>query len=112
MRIGGNICNIINKKIKLSFWRRRFDVVEKRYRKEVLRRYKGRTVCPTDELYSTAFKLAAKEADIVSRIVLPAMVEKLGWCHVIWFEMKDILNRRYGIVWQTPAEANPELDVD
>ncbi len=37
---------------------------------------------------------------------------QLGSCHRIWAIQKQILNKKYGIIWYTPTELNPDIKFD
>ena len=37
---------------------------------------------------------------------------QLGSCHRIWAIQKQILNKKYGIIWYTPTELNPDVKFD
>jgi hypothetical protein len=41
-----------------------------------------------------------------------AFAGRLGYCHMLWINQKRILRDKYGIDWKTPAEMNPEADID
>lgn len=36
----------------------------------------------------------------------------LGFCHLFWRTMQDILKHQFGIDWKTPAEMNPAVSYD
>jgi hypothetical protein len=48
------------------------------------------------------------EAEVAARGELPYW----GVCHLVWPVQKRILKEKYGIVWRTPAEMNPEILFD
>jgi len=38
--------------------------------------------------------------------------KEMGYCFVLWGEMKRILREEHGIDWRTPAEMNPNILFD
>jgi hypothetical protein len=39
-------------------------------------------------------------------------IELEGSCHILWGRQKQILEKRYGIKWRSPAEINPDVVFD
>ena len=37
---------------------------------------------------------------------------ELGYCHLHWKTMKEILRQRHGIEWKSPADRHPEISFD
>ena len=37
---------------------------------------------------------------------------KVGFCWILWGEVKDILKNKYNIDWKTPGEMNPGTKFD
>lgn len=37
---------------------------------------------------------------------------KLGYCHVFWMVKKAILEKEYGLIWNTPQEMKPDTGFD
>ncbi|MBN1849963.1 MAG: hypothetical protein JW932_15425 [Deltaproteobacteria bacterium] len=37
---------------------------------------------------------------------------KMGFCHIFWETKEEILKKKYGIVWKSPAEMNPHIIFD
>lgn len=37
---------------------------------------------------------------------------QLGCCHRLWGMKKELLREKYGIIWYTPAELNPDVMFD
>jgi hypothetical protein len=35
-----------------------------------------------------------------------------GFVHLLWHTEKDILKKKYGVDWKTPAEMNPRAIID
>jgi hypothetical protein len=36
----------------------------------------------------------------------------MGFCHQFWYTKQRILRERYGVVWRTPVELNPQIIFD
>lgn len=52
--------------------------------------------------------------DDIQKQVIDESKEKqgIGFCHYIWVRTQEILKKKYGIVWYSPAEMNPDVDFD
>lgn len=35
-----------------------------------------------------------------------------GSCHILWERQQKILEEKYGVVWRSPAEMNPDIIFD
>lgn len=52
------------------------------------------------------------EADRKACEALKDVPRGMGFCHAYWIELGNVLERDYGISWQSPASMNPETMFD
>lgn len=61
-----------------------------------------------DPAYKSIFRLVNMEAAHQTKFYKGQM----GYCHLFWGTKQDILRRKYGIEWKTPAQMNPDTLYD
>lgn len=53
---------------------------------------------------------AEKEAE--TELAARGQPKIYGYCRSLWTVQKRILKEKYGIKWRTPAEMNPDVEID
>ena len=56
--------------------------------------------------------IEAAEAEARANLDERGVEAEWGFCHLFWWEKKDVLRERYGIDWSSPAELNPDVRFD
>ena len=59
-----------------------------------------------------AFQPMIDEADAMAEAQLSMANHDMGYCHVFWRTKQRILEKRFGIVWFSPADMNPHCLYD
>ena len=56
--------------------------------------------------------IKAAEAEAEFSMEQDGTLQLEGSCHILWGRQKQILEKRYGIKWRSPAEINPDVMFD
>jgi hypothetical protein len=52
------------------------------------------------------------EAEVAVKLQDSGMEREIGYCHLVWQEMKEVLRERLGIIWFPPPQMNPSTLYD
>lgn len=63
----------------------------------------------TDEYRAVIRKVEREVRRLLRR---DPMRHQMGFCFIYWDTKQKILREKYGIIWRTPAEMNPEVRFD